>query len=83
VKLLYFSWIRQKTGVSEENFPLPSSVSTVEELIDTLRKRGPGFAEAFHNSALVRCAVDHKHVPFNTVLKGNEEVAFFPPVTGG
>lgn len=83
VKLLYFAWVRQKVGVSEEEFAAPADVHTVSQLIDALRARGPGYDEAFRDLARLRCAVNQTHAGFDTALKPGDEVAFFPPVTGG
>jgi molybdopterin synthase sulfur carrier subunit len=83
VKLLYFAWVRQKIGLSEEQIELPSSVTSVSTLVDFLRTRGRGYDEAFRNPALIRVAVNQHHTDFNAVLHPGDEVAFFPPVTGG
>jgi sulfur-carrier protein len=83
VKLLYFAWVRQKIGRSEEDIAVPSSVKTVAALIDFLRARGPGYEAAFRDAKLVRCAVNQIHAGFEAALKPDDEVAFFPPVTGG
>jgi molybdopterin synthase sulfur carrier subunit len=83
VKLLYFAWVRQKTGVAEEDVSPPENVRDVAGLIAWLASRGPGYAAAFENLKLIRAAVDQEHAPFTAPVKGAKEVAFFPPVTGG
>ena len=83
VKLLYFAWVRQKIGVSEEDFIAPAGVRTVSQLIDALRVRGPGYDEAFREPSRLRCAVNQTYVGFDTALHPGDEIAFFPPVTGG
>jgi len=83
LKILYFAWLKEKTGVSEEDLALPDGVSDVEGLIGWLKARGDGFAEAFANEAIVRVAVNHEHVDTAHPLSDADEVAFFPPVTGG
>jgi molybdopterin synthase sulfur carrier subunit len=83
VKLLYFAWVRQKTGVAEEDVNPPETLRDVAELIGWLAARGPGYAAAFENLKLIRAAVDQEHVPFTASIVGAKEVAFFPPVTGG
>ena len=83
VKLLYFAWVRQKVGLSEEEFVAPMGVHTVSDLIDALRAREPGYDEAFRDTARLRCAVNQTHAGFDAALKSGDEVAFFPPVTGG
>lgn len=81
--LLYFAWVRQKVGKSEERIDLPASVVTVGDLIANLRSRGGGYAEAFADPARLRAAVDQEHVGFDASIDSAGEVAFFPPVTGG
>lgn len=83
MKILYFAWVKQKTGRAEETLEMPTSVTNVATLITFLRKRGTGYDEAFKNPALIRVAVNQQHTDFNAVLHPDDEVAFFPPVTGG
>lgn len=83
VKLLYFAWVRQKIGKAEEGFDLPDGVSSVRELMETLAERGPGYAAALGNADSIRCAVNQEHKAFDTPIKDTDEIAFFPPVTGG
>jgi molybdopterin synthase sulfur carrier subunit len=83
VKLIYFAWMRQKIGRAEEVVDLPREVATVEALASWLRERGGGYAEAFADLKRVRAAVNQEHVDFSTPVSAGDEVAFFPPVTGG
>ena len=83
MKLLYFAWVRQKIGRSEEDLAVPASVKSVAALVDFLRTRGAGYEAAFRDMKLVRCAVNQSHVGFDAAVKADDEVAFFPPVTGG
>jgi len=83
VKLLYFAWVRQKIGRSEEEIAPPASVTTVEALVDFLRRRGAGYEAAFADLKLLRVAVNQQHTNFAATLGPHDEVAFFPPVTGG
>jgi sulfur-carrier protein len=83
VTLLYFAWVRQKIGKSEETVELPAGVATVEQLIEHLKTRGPGYADAFADRHRLRAAVNHDHSAFDAPISANDEVAFFPPVTGG
>jgi molybdopterin synthase sulfur carrier subunit len=81
MNVLYFAWVRQKVGVSEERIDAP--VATVAELIAFLRAKGGGHAEAFADEKRLRAAVNQEHVGFDARVGPNDEVAFFPPVTGG
>jgi molybdopterin synthase sulfur carrier subunit len=83
VKLLYFAWVRQKVGVSEEELRVPPSVKNVSALIDFLKSRGAGYEAAFRDLKALRVAVNQQHSAFDTVIAPNDEIAFFPPVTGG
>ena len=83
MKLLYFAWVRQKTGIAEENVEIPETVRTVGDLIEWQRTRGPGFEHAFEDIRVVRAAVDQVHAQLDTPIAGAGEIAFFPPVTGG
>jgi len=83
MKLLYFAWLRQKIGTAEETLDPPGSITTVAELIAWLKTRGPAYAEALGNQKLVRVAVNREYVGFDHKVKPGDEVALFPPVTGG
>ena len=83
VKILYFAWVREKTGKAEEIIDLPAGVDTVAALVAHLRTRGPEYAEAFARPEVVRAAVNRAHVKPTASLAGAREIAFFPPVTGG
>jgi molybdopterin synthase sulfur carrier subunit len=83
MKLLYFAWLRQKIGMAEERIDPPAEVATVAALIQWLRGRGPNFADALRETAVIRVAVNQEYVPPSHPLRPGDEVALFPPVTGG
>ncbi len=83
MKVLYFAWVRQRTGTGEETIEVPAGVTTVGELAAHLARRDEGYAAAFENMNVIRAAVDQEHVDLDHPLAGAREVAFFPPVTGG
>ena len=83
MKLLYFAWLRAKIGKAEEDIDLPSGVTTVATLLDWLRTRGPGFADALQDTRIVRVAVNQEYVGWDHPVRAGDEVALFPPVTGG
>jgi len=83
MKLMYFAWLRLRTGVGEEELVLPEGVETVSELVNWLKTRGSGYAKAFHELRAIRVAVNQEYVSFDHRLTEGDEVAFFPPVTGG
>ncbi|MGO9420304.1 molybdopterin converting factor subunit 1 [Roseiarcus sp.] len=83
MKLIYFAWVRERVGKSEEELDPPPEVSTVGELIVWLKGRGEGYAYAFEKAATVRAALDRVHVRHSAAIAGAKEIAFFPPMTGG
>jgi len=83
VKFLYFAWVREQTGIDEEQVELPDGVATVSDLIKWQKARGPEFETAFSDDDIIRVAVDQTHAGPDTSLGGAREIAFFPPVTGG
>jgi sulfur-carrier protein len=83
MRLLYFAWVKEKTGIAAEEIEPPADVATVAELIAWLKSRGPEFEHAFARSEVIRAAIDHSHVRHDAKIAGAREIAFFPPVTGG
>ena len=83
MKLLYFAWVKQKTGKAEEDVTLPPEVKDVSGLIGWLRTRDEGYEAAFENLKVIRCAIDQEHADLDAPIMGAKEIAFFPPVTGG
>jgi len=83
MKALYFAWVRERVGKAEEELNLPSTVTTVGDLIAWLSKRGGGYAYAFEKPSAVRAALDRVHARSDARIAGAREVAFFPPMTGG
>ena len=83
MKLLYFAWLKTKIGVSEEEISPPKDVRTVAELIIWLKGRGPAYAEALANDAVVKVAVNQEYARPDQAVHSGDEVALFPPVTGG
>jgi molybdopterin synthase sulfur carrier subunit len=83
MKLVYFAWVRERVGKTDEEIALPADVTTVGELMDWLAGRGEEYAYAFENRKTIRAAIDHVHVKPDAALAGAREIAFFPPMTGG
>ena len=81
--ILYFAWLRERTKTAEEVIDLPDGVTDVAGLIDWLKSRGTNYEEAFKEMKAVRVAVNQEHMPLDAPVKNSDEVAFFPPVTGG
>ena len=83
MKLLYFAWLKAKTGVAEEEVDPPAEVATVGDLLSWLKSRGPGYAEALADLQIVRVAVNQEYADPDHPVSAGDEVALFPPVTGG
>ncbi|MCW8085802.1 molybdopterin converting factor subunit 1 [Sabulicella glaciei] len=83
MKILYFAWVRERTGVAEEEIALPEGVRDVAALVEHLAGRSPGHAAAFENRRTIRAAVNQDFATPDTPVAPGDEVAFFPPVTGG
>ena len=83
MKLLYFAWLRARIGHAEEQLELPPDVRDVAALLDWLRARGGGYAEALRDLSVVRVAVNQDYVGSDHPIRDGDEVALFPPVTGG
>jgi sulfur-carrier protein len=93
VKVLFFAGLREQLGTAAEEIELPADVTTVAALpadVTTvaalrshLRSRGERYERAFSEKALVRAAVNRDMAQPGARIKAGDEVAFFPPVTGG
>jgi sulfur-carrier protein len=83
VKVLYFAWLRERLGRSEEEVTPPPEVVTVGDLIQWLRDHDESADLAMQKPELVRAALDAKLVDHDTPLGAAGVVALFPPMTGG
>jgi len=83
MQLVYFASVRESIGLSEETYALPEGIETVRELIAHMRTRSDQYATAFENTLMLRVAVNQTHVQPDHPVSNSDEVAFFPPVTGG
>ena len=83
MKLLYFAWLRQQIGRSEEIVTPPEQVITIADLLDWLEGCGPNYAKALANRDLVRVAINQEFAPLDYKVTNCDEIALFPPMTGG
>ena len=83
MRVLYFAWLREKIGQSEDVLTLPDGITTPRGVIAWLRRRGGAYEAAFANEAVLRCAVDQEFCGLDAPCGAAREIAFFPPVTGG
>ncbi|HET9663663.1 MAG TPA: molybdopterin converting factor subunit 1 [Burkholderiales bacterium] len=83
VKVLYFARLREALGTASEDLVLPPSVSTLEGLRAVLVSRGGTWSEELAASRRVRVAINQAMADEDSSISDGDEVAFFPPVTGG
>jgi molybdopterin synthase sulfur carrier subunit len=83
IQILYFAWLRERIGLSEERVEPPAGTARVADLVTWLRSRGAGYAEALADTARVRCAVNQDFATPEAAIADGDEIAFFPPITGG
>lgn len=83
MKILYFAWVKAKIGKSAEDLIPPADVKTVGQLMRYLQARGEGYADAFADPSRIRAAVNQDHAAMDAGVAPDDEIAFFPPVTGG
>lgn len=83
MRILYFAWLRQKIGVAEEEVAPPAEVLDIAGLRAWLATRSPGHAAAFADAKQIRAAVNQDFATPDHPVAAGDEIAFFPPVTGG
>ena len=83
MKLLYFAWLRSKRGLSAEEVSPPAEVATVGQLLDWLEGRSPAHKAALSDRKVLRVAVNQEYAGPDHPVRAGDEIAFFPPVTGG
>lgn len=81
-RLLYFAWVREKIGTGSEEIALPGEITKVAELLTFLRGRNADYAAALAGSHL-QVAVNQRHAKPDDPVTNGDEIAIFPPVSGG
>ncbi|MEJ8309371.1 molybdopterin converting factor subunit 1 [Agrobacterium larrymoorei] len=81
--IVYFAWVREKIGKSEEDIDLPAEVKTARELILYLKTLGEEYEAAFEYPNVIRVAVNQEHIEHHESIVGAREIGIFPPMTGG
>ncbi len=79
----YFSWIKEHVGKSEEEIILPNHINNVDQLINYLNKLDKKYNIIFEKKELIKIAVNKTYSSFDKNINNSDEIAFFPPVTGG
>jgi molybdopterin synthase sulfur carrier subunit len=83
MQVLYFAWVRQRIGTGAEQVDPPAEVTDVGGLMRWLATRSAGHASAFAEAGQIRAAVNQAFCNPDHPVRAGDEVAFFPPVTGG
>ena len=83
MKIFYFAWVRDKMGMDEEEIQLPNGIHTAGDFIDWFKDRGAAEAEVIGASEMVKMAVNQEYAAPGHPISNEDEVALFPPVTGG
>jgi sulfur-carrier protein len=83
IKVLYFARIKEALNYSSEDIELPNEVINITLLKNWLSLRGETWSNLFSGKQVVRAAINHELVDNMASFKDGDEVAFFPPVTGG
>ena len=79
----YFSWIKEHVGKSEEQIELPDHINNVNELINYLNELDKKYSLILEKKKLIKVAVNKTYSSLDANIGNNDEIAFFPPVTGG
>ncbi len=83
MQILYFAWVREKIGRAGDDIALPPGVTDIAGLMRHLAALSPGHAAAFANPTAIRAAINQDFARPEDAVTNGDEVAFFPPVTGG
>ena len=83
IQVLYFARLREALGCDREQLALPGTVTNVAGLVAWLRRRGDAWERELAPGRPVRIAVNQDMAGADTPVRTGDEVAFFPPVTGG
>lgn len=79
----YFSWIKEHIGKSEEHVVLPNHITNVDQLINYLNQMDKKYHLIFKKKEIIKIAVNKTYSSFDANISDDDEIAFFPPVTGG
>lgn len=82
IRVLFFARLREQLGESRLDLPVEEAGASVGELLENLRDRDPRWSEAL-GAANLLCAVNQEQAARSDKLSDGDEVAFYPPVTGG
>jgi molybdopterin synthase sulfur carrier subunit len=82
-EVVYLARLREAFGAAKETVTLPAAASDVDGLLAALRGRGGAWAAELAPQRPVRVAINHALALSAAAIHDGDEVALFPPVTGG
>ena len=83
MKVLYFSWIKDKLGKSHEEIQVDDNIKTINDLIILLKQNNENYEDVFKDTSSIKVSINMETATFEDLIHDNDEVAFFPPMTGG
>ena len=83
MKVLYFSWIKDKLGKSYEEIQVSDNIKTINDLITLLKQNNENYEDVFKDTSSIKVSINMETAEFEDRIHDNDEVAFFPPMTGG
>tara|TARA_B100001029_G_C14778629_1_gene295250 strand:- start:188 stop:439 length:252 start_codon:yes stop_codon:yes gene_type:complete len=83
MKVLYFSWIKDKLGKSHEEIKVNDNIKTINDLIKLLKQTNENYNDVFKDTSSIKVSINMETAKFEDTIHDNDEVAFFPPMTGG
>jgi len=83
MQIKYFSWVKDQIGLESENITITEKINSVNDLINHLKNKNEQYEKAFEDISVIRCAVNMEVTNLDKKISDNDEIAFFPPMTGG
>lgn len=83
MKIVYFASLRRKIGLAEEQVAPPAAIDRVDRLVAWLAAQSPTRHEALTGTIGLMVAINQDYAAMDSPIKEDDEIAFFPPVTGG
>ena len=83
MKVLYFSWIKDKLGKSYEEIQIKDNIKTINDLIELLKNIDETYKKVFEDTSSIMVSINMETASFENSIYNNDEIAFFPPMTGG
>ena len=83
MRLLYFGWVRTQIGIGGEMLEPPTNITDVRDLIEWLQERGDGYRLALEDLTTIRVAINQEMANLDSTVSPEDEIALFPPMTGG